>query len=918
MGNVRKVLRRDILRLLKVPVSWVIIIALMILPSFYAWVNILGFWNPYGNTANVRVSVANTDQGVEDGPMGAMNLGGQIEDQLHDNHDIGWTFTTETQAMEDVRSGASYAAIIIPKSFSADLGAMLDGSGIQPTLHYYVNEKISPIAPKVTDTAASTVDREVNSTFVSTVSEVVSETLNQVNANIETTASKEQQQALDAIGRATDDLDDVISLLNGLADDLGNVPTTTQQARQTLQNTRQLGKDAANGLTDISGIINSSQTGLNTFITNTSSSLDTGSSLASQSIMQATSGIGIASSAIITANGHVSGALANLQGINNTTGGILEQLNDLVVQYPDLADSIGANISDMQNANAAIGGVIDDLTQLNSGFAQTAEDTGALAEGINTAAQQSLASIDAARHSISEQTLPKFNTAMNGLASSTGTMSGIITSQGTLVDQANIVLDQLDSTAQTAKTALSDTAASLSDTRDHLNTIATDLNALSTSSQLSTLLGGDGTLDVDRIADFMLSPTVIDTKTMYPVNSYGSGMAPLFTNLSLWVGAFMLVVLLKLETDDEGIDGLTVTQGYLGRWALLTIIAVAQGAVAVIGDLIIGVQTVNAAMFILTGILTSLAYLSIAYALSTTFLHIGKALCLVLIMVQIPGATGMYPIEMMPAFFRDMSPFFPFTYGINAMRETIAGFYGNTWLHDMAYLLGFTSLAFALGLLIRPLMTNVNRLFAREIEQGDLLAGEPSRLPAREYSISQALQALADRDEYRSLIEERTAGFTRLYPKLRRGALIAGLLVPAIMAIAFSLTNSEKVFVLGAWTIWALLIIAFLMTIEVIRDRINRQMRLGNLDEETVRAFLALSEVDKLRAKVAKHRRGNGRHGKHDDSSKSGDAITQDLSDIVAAATANDTGTANRTANNRTINNHTANNHTAHSERNAA
>ena len=76
----------------------------------------------------------------------------------------------------------------------------------------------------------------------------------------------------------------------------------------------------------------------------------------------------------------------------------------------------------------------------------------------------------------------------------------------------------------------------------------------------------------------MLSPTVLDEHVVYPVNSYGSGMAPLFTNLAMWAGVFMLVALMKLEADDEGVEDLTATQAYLGRWLLLAVMAAAQGA----------------------------------------------------------------------------------------------------------------------------------------------------------------------------------------------------------------------------------------------------------------------------------------------------------------------------------------------------
>ena len=184
----------------------------------------------------------------------------------------------------------------------------------------------------------------------------------------------------------------------------------------------------------------------------------------------------------------------------------------------------------------------------------------------------------------------------------------------------------------------------------------------------------------------MESPTVIDTKNVYPVNSYGSGMAPLMTNLALWVGAFAFVVIYKVEVDDEGLEVSIRPQPKSiwpdtccsARWASF------KARSAPLGDLILGVQTACAPLFILTGMITSLVYLSITYALSTTFMHIGKGLCVALVIVQIPGASGLYPIEMMPKFFRMVYPFVPFSYSIDAFRETIAGFYDGHWIKRSA------------------------------------------------------------------------------------------------------------------------------------------------------------------------------------------------------------------------------------------
>ena len=417
------------------------------------------------------------------------------------------------------------------------------------------------------------------------------------------------------------------------------------------------------------------------------------------------------------------------------------------------------------------------------------------------------------------------------------------------------MLDQLDRAAADTVTALGDTDKALAGMETKLDTVATDIRTLDTSSMLGDLFGSDGKLDTKRIAEFMLSPTVINKQALYPVNAYGSGMAPLFTNMALWVGAFALAVILKLETDDEGIENMTITQGYMARFLLFCVFAAMQGFVTTVGDLIIGVQTVNAFAFVLTGIITSLVYATLIFALSSTFLHVGKGVCVALIILQIPGASGLYPIEMMPDFFRNLYPFFPFTYSIDAFRETIGGFYDGHWFNKIGHLLLFAVFGLALGLFIRPLMANVNRLFAREIEESDMIIGEPVHMPGTEYRLSTAVRMLTSHEGYRERIERQAARFAVLYPQLKRGALVAGIVVPVILAVTFSLTPNTKLEALLAWIIWILLIIAFLIAIEFMNDNLRRQMELGNLDDETIRAYIHERERIREKAKARKRER---------------------------------------------------------------
>lgn len=860
MHNILRIARRDIMRLLRVPTAWIIIIGLIVLPAFYAWVNIIGFWDPYGNTSHVQVSVANEDTGTTDETLGDLNLGSQIVDSLHSNHDIGWVFTNKDDAMHDVRSGASYAAIIIPKDFSERLtriihGDMADG---RPQLEYYVNEKVSPIAPKVTDTAATTVDRQVNATFVSAVSEAVTQAANRIDDNVQQLTSQTRTDAQTALTNADTGIS---AARKRIADFISaDKDSAIQQARDALSAASQLGNDTATALTSTSGILTSTQTGITDFTTTASGALANGESLLTTATGKATGSLSSMAAAITTANGQCSGALETLRDMTDRGDALASDLDALADRYPAIADTVRQAADRLRASNATVQDTIDSLQTLNASITATATDTGTLATDFATASNTTLQHAADARTTLIGGTLPQLNAGLGTLATASGTLGGQLVSQQSLVSQASLIIDQLDQALKQTATALSDTDKALADVQTRLSTLRTDLDALASANTASELLGVDGKLDADRIASFMLSPTVLDTKTMYPVNSYGSGMAPLFTNLAMWAGVFMLVALLKLETDDEGIDDMTDTQAYMGRWLLLAVLAALQGLTVTVGDLVIGVQAASAPVFVATGILASVVYSAVAYMLATTLQHVGKALVIAMIIVQIPGAGGLYPIEMMPSFFRSLHPFFPFTYTIDAMRETIGGFYGDTWLTAILHLLLFAAIAFAVGIFVRPLMANVNRLFARQIAQTGILNGEPASQRWHRYRLTQVLRVLSNREEYRRLAAERAAWFSELYPRLKRGALIAGFAVPIVLAVTFSLNTDAKLAMLGAWTVWVLLIIAFLMGIEMVRDGIRRQIELGNLDDEEIRIQLALRELDRTRGRRRMERRRERRH----------------------------------------------------------
>lgn len=847
MGNVLRVFVRDILRLFKAPAALVVAIVLVVLPSLYTWFNVVGFWNPYDNTGNLRVCVVNEDVGADDALIGRLQLGDEVVDQLQSNDQLGWTFTDREQALEEVRSGKSYAAFIIPERFSEDFTTLLSGDFQQPQLEYYVNEKAGAVSPKITDTGATTLDQTINSAFVSTVSSVVTDEVDGKLAEAKGELDASQASVAAQFEKAKATIADGRASIAHLSEATQGASTRAQDAKASLA----CAKDDISLLNDqlkqVSALTAAAQNDLGLFSTSMLSVMDRSSLLASQAATTANASVGTVTAAVVKAQGEVGGAVSSGQAAADQNAAAIEQLKTMQQALPDNdpnKEALGQVVAALDARNADLKQALADAGAISNDMGSAAESMSGASNAVNTAVQGTLGSANDYRSTLSSVTLPAVNSGLSQVGSTAGSLAAAVSNQTLLVDQASLALDQLSSTLSTTAAALSQTDGLLASLEASLDTVQTDITALGTSGALSSLLDG-GKLDASEIADFMQSPTEVTTEKLYPLNAYGSAMAPLFTNLTLWIGAFMLMVILKQEVDAEGIKNLTLSQRYLGRWLFLAVFASLQAIVCCAGDLAIGVQTQSAPLFFLTAIVASLTYLSIQYALSVTLQHIGKGICVILVFAQIPGATGLYPIEMTPDFFQAVYPFFPFTYGINAMRETIAGFYDGQWGSLMGMLLVFMAISFVVGLGLRPYLTNLNRMFAQQIKESDILNGEEVQVPLRRYRVAQLTRALADREEYRVRLREHAQRFIKWYPHLKHGTWFFGIAVPTVATVVFSVAGSGRVVMLTAWLVWLVFVILFLVVLEHIRDSLERQVALGTLsDDELHTLFSARTSLD--------------------------------------------------------------------------
>lgn len=273
------------------------------------------------------------------------------------------------------------------------------------------------------------------------------------------------------------------------------------------------------------------------------------------------------------------------------------------------------------------------------------------------------------------------------------------------------------------QTALANSAALLKESSEKLTAVATKLSTDDSEGMaaVTNLLSEDS----ETISSFLSSPVKLDEKKIYPIENYGSAMTPFYSTLAIWVGAVVMAAMLKVTVADSTKEKLfhpKEYQLYIGRILLLIIIGFMQSALICLGDLFfLGIQCKHPVMFVLTGMFTSFVYVNLIYALTVSFGDIGKAVAVVLMVIQVAGSGGTFPIQCAPKFFQAVYPLLPFTHSMNAMRECVAGFYGMNYVKELGYLGIFLIFSLLLGLLLRKPVIKLNDAFTEKLESTHLI-----------------------------------------------------------------------------------------------------------------------------------------------------------------------------------------------------
>ena len=713
MKNILSIIRHDLRKITGSLVAIITIMGLCLVPCCYAWFNILSNWAPYESEATGRISVAvaNMDEGASAAGI-TVNVGDKIEEALAANEDIGWVFEeSDTKAIEGVYSGDYYAALVIPEDFSTNVLSFVNGDLTNPKLEYYENEKKNAVAPKITGKAKTAVQEEVNAAFVETLAGYVSDA-----ASVAEASGIDPQQMLadlaDRIDDLSGDLTSCIALADsaaGLTDASGNLLNVSEEfigsTHDVFKANDKLLADAQKELSKVKKADTKKLDDAAKKIDDTADSLKTFKTVPVE--LLSASDIAYKTFLKVNRDKWVS-RMNKLKSQADEQAKFLkqEEFTALSEKFTELSATLSDISTGLEQLNEDM-----DYSEREPIIKKIQEDNDKAIELTEEINKQIRTDIDENLENAlmnARTSLSGFRKTMSGADKGLSSLSKNLGSYGGALSKLKSSIGQTSSSLE----SLQDGAGSLSDIL--MNASGNDL-----LQELSNLMANDEA----AVAEYLANPVDMDKEVFWPIENYGSAMAPFYTVLAQWVGALLTAVLIKVRVKKrDGLEDLRLHEWYFGRLGLYLLIGIAQALVVSAGDLLyVRIQCLSPLRFVLLTCITSIVFMMINYALVFALDNIGLGAGVIILVLQVAGSGGTYPVEVLPGIFRTLFPFMPFRYAMDAMRECIGGMYGNTYWTCIGILLLFAVISVAFGLAFYRPAKKLNDMIASSKAKSEIM-----------------------------------------------------------------------------------------------------------------------------------------------------------------------------------------------------
>lgn len=711
-SKVHEILHKDCQEVLKNRLITIIVVALMIFPSLYAWFNIEAFWDPYGNTKNLSVAIVNQDKDYEFKNQ-KLNFGNDIVKNLKENRSLDWNFVNSKTAMEGLNTGRYYAILTIPKDFTKSLMSVTQVDVRKARIIYTTNEKTNAIAEKITDQGANKLQAKISNHLIQVISKTslgamggISNMTDDITPKL--TEMKKSLQRLDAqLVNSKKLAENNKNMIGDLDKSLASSKASLDAIKRTMNSAKKINDDIGSMATDATSGIQNSSASLKSALRDVSRILESSVNLAQslnsigdKGAQQAVISIGNIKDKIDQAATRVNNISQVLNDINVVNSNVLNNaVTRLNNEYRSLTD-----------ASSRLAGIIDQVNSTSSLTYSQVQDIVNIVADSNKGINDIISDFD----DLVTRPLSRVN---GNVSTITGDIRSMVDSTGQLYPSVNNFINTASTLNGRVGSSITILESSIDILRGQVSDSIKMIDEIQNNKDLKAFNNVIKSNILER-ADFIKNPVEIKEEKLYKMANYGSSMAPFYSVLAAWVGVIILSTILSTEPSKQyrSIDR------YLGRLLFFLILSLIQSIIISTGDLLLlGVTAKEPVLFILILMLCSIAFCILIFTLVSCFKTLGKGIAMFLLVIQIGGSGGTFPVQMTPTFFRTINSVIPFTYGINACREAIGGVYMQNLLGDIGALLLFAIIPLIFGIMFKEDINDLLEPLSEKFEKSFLM-----------------------------------------------------------------------------------------------------------------------------------------------------------------------------------------------------
>lgn len=425
------------------------------------------------------------------------------------------------------------------------------------------------------------------------------------------------------------------------------------------------------------------------------------------------------------------------QQVNAT---FISTLTEAIMKSADIADNIGAEqnttayasgnsildilIAKFQVINTQVSAFENVLTAL-SNIMGTAESTAETARGINTPELTGDFSTEKALLNelirVADKSSLMDSSVFGAISRDIDSVTGYMNSISDIYSDVGYNIDDFNSSIGQMGSSIDNTLAMVKDLKDNLDETTNKLKDFKNSSVYS-LLQTAIAFNSEELSAFVASPVAIATEDLYPILNYGSAMSPFYSVLSIWVGALILVAIIHVKV--HPFDGVRINsvEAFFGRYLTFFLIGQAQALLITLGDLFfIGIQCVHPFKFWFAAAFTSFVFTMITYSLTVAFENVGEALAVVIMVIQVAGAGGTFPIQCLPTVYQAIYKYLPFTYAMDALRECVGGTYSWYYWKCILALFIYVLICLFIGLVVAIPCRKLNAIVDKSKKKSEIM-----------------------------------------------------------------------------------------------------------------------------------------------------------------------------------------------------